>query len=218
MLFRSAAVAYTNNNLFNAYWLNYITETASKEALTAEVTMILSTDIIAKLDLRNPIYWHGVRWRVLEIRDYLVGQNMPCRVTLRRILNQTAFAGGTFTGGGAGSRGGNNDPNTKAPTGGNGPNEWEFTEAQLSLPAVTGPKGDTGATGAQGDAGIDGNSTGFVGTWVYVLGSGGGSATEFDSNDDRWDVLTQFSVNYTDAYSIDYYAFLQDLETKFNSG
>ena len=213
-----AAVPYTNNNLFNAYWLNYITETASKEALTAEVTMILTTAIVAKLNLRNPIYWHGVRWRVLEIRDYLVGQSKPCRDTLRRILNQTAFAGGTFTGGGPQSRGGNNDPNPKTPTGGNGPAEWEFTVQQLSLPAVTGPKGDTGDTGAQGDAGIDGNSTGFVGTWVYVLGGSAGSATEFDSDDDRWNVLTNFVLNNVDAYLIDYYTFMQDLETKFNAG
>jgi hypothetical protein len=32
-----------------------------------------------------------VLWRLLEIRDYLVGQKKPCRVTLRRILNLTEF-------------------------------------------------------------------------------------------------------------------------------
>ena len=30
-------ITYTNNNLYNKYWLNYITETTSKEALQLEV-------------------------------------------------------------------------------------------------------------------------------------------------------------------------------------
>ena len=213
-----AAVQYTNNNLFNAYWLNYITETASKEALTAEVTMILGTDIIAKLNLRNPIYWHGIRWRVLEIRDYLVGQNMPCRVTLRRILNQTAFSGGTFNGGGPQSRGGTNDPNPKTPTGGNGPAEWEYTETQLSLPAVTGPKGETGDTGATGATGIDGNSAGVVGTWIYDTSAGSTSSTRYKSDDPRFNMLNQFVLNNEDATSTDYYGLLQELDTKFQNG
>ena len=89
--------AYTNNNLYNTYWLNYINETVSQEALQLELTMMLSSVDIYQLDFRKPIYYGGSRWRLLEIRDYLVGQMKPCRVTLRRILNLADFAATTTT-------------------------------------------------------------------------------------------------------------------------
>ena len=89
--------AYTNNNLYNTYWLNYINETVSQEALQLELTMLLSSVDIYQLDFRKPIYYGGIRWRLLEIRDYLVGQMKPCRVTLRRILNLSDFAATTTT-------------------------------------------------------------------------------------------------------------------------
>ena len=89
--------AYTNNNLYNTYWLNYINETVSQEALQLELTMLLSSVDIYQLDFRKPIYYGGIRWRLLEIRDYLVGQMKPCRVTLRRILNLSEFAATTTT-------------------------------------------------------------------------------------------------------------------------
>ena len=82
---------YTNNNLYNTYWLNYINETVSQEALQLELTMLLSSVDIYQLDFRKPIYYGGIRWRLLEVRDYLVGQQKPCRVTLRRILNLAEF-------------------------------------------------------------------------------------------------------------------------------
>jgi len=84
-------ITYTNNNLYNKYWLNYITETTSKEALQLELTMMLSAADIYQLDFRKPIYYGGIRWRLLEIRDYILGQMKPCRVTLRRILNLAEF-------------------------------------------------------------------------------------------------------------------------------
>jgi hypothetical protein len=86
-----SVITYTNNNLYNKYWLNYITETTSKEALQLELTMMLNAADIYQLDFRKPIYYGGVRWRLLQIRDYLVGQQKPCRVTLRRILNLAEF-------------------------------------------------------------------------------------------------------------------------------
>jgi hypothetical protein len=83
---------YTNNNLFNAYWKNYIEEIASKEAMQVEATFLLTVTDIATLDFRIPIYWHGIKWRLLEIKDYRIGQNVMCRVTLRRILNLAEFS------------------------------------------------------------------------------------------------------------------------------
>ena len=61
--------AYTNNNLYNTYWLNYINETVSQEALQVELTMLLSSVDIYQLDFRKPIHYGGLRWRLLEIRD-----------------------------------------------------------------------------------------------------------------------------------------------------
>lgn len=86
-----STIAYTNNNLYNQFWWNFILETTSKEALQLEQSMMLTTTDIATLDFRKPIFYGGVLWRLLEIRDYLVGQKKPCRVTLRRILNLTDF-------------------------------------------------------------------------------------------------------------------------------
>jgi hypothetical protein len=83
---------YTNNNLFNTYWRNYIEEIASKEAMQVEATFLLTVTDIATLDFRIPIYWHGIRWRLLEIKDYRIGQNVMCQVTLRRILNLAEFS------------------------------------------------------------------------------------------------------------------------------
>jgi len=83
---------YTNNNLFNTYWKNYIEEIASKEAMQVEATFLLTVMDIATLDFRAPVYWHGIRWRLLEIKDYRIGQNVMCRVTLRRILNLAEFS------------------------------------------------------------------------------------------------------------------------------
>ena len=85
-------INYTNNNLYNAYWLNYINETVSSEALQLELTMMINAADVYQLDFRKPIYYGGIRWRLLEVRDYLVGQQKPCRVTLRRILNLAEFA------------------------------------------------------------------------------------------------------------------------------
>ena len=84
-------IAYTNNNLYNVYWWNFIRETTSKESLQLELSMMLTAVDIAALDFRKPVYYGGVLWRLIEIRDYLVGQMKPSRVTLRRILNLAEF-------------------------------------------------------------------------------------------------------------------------------
>lgn len=82
---------YTNNNLFNKYWLMYITEITSKEAMTIEAYFQINVTDIAKLDFRNPIYFNGIKWRLLEISEYEVGKNKLVKCKLRRILNLSAF-------------------------------------------------------------------------------------------------------------------------------
>ena len=84
-------MSYNNNNLFNNFWNGYIFELTSKQAMTVECTMLLTSTDIATLDFRNLIYWKGINWRLLEIKDYTVGQSKLCRVTMRRVLPIDAF-------------------------------------------------------------------------------------------------------------------------------
>jgi hypothetical protein len=137
--------AYTNNNLFNIYWWNFIQETVSREAMQLELSIMLNAVDISQLDFRTPIYYGGVRWRLLEIRDYEIGQQKPCRVTLRRILNLTEFVPkqiGYFPYDGP-------VPATDSDY----PNEVPPIPLVKELPAVAGPPGETGATGATGAVG-----------------------------------------------------------------
>lgn len=89
-------VPYTNANLFNLYWKTYIEETTSKEAMQIELSVILDSVDIYALDFRKPIYWNGIRWRLIEIRDYTIGGERPCQVVLRRILNLSEPATGAI--------------------------------------------------------------------------------------------------------------------------
>jgi len=84
-------MSYNNNNLFNNFWNGYIYELTSQQAMTVECTMLLTSTDIATLDFRNLIYWKGINWRLLEIKDYAVGQSTLCRVTLRRVLPIDTF-------------------------------------------------------------------------------------------------------------------------------
>jgi len=84
-------MSYNNNNLFNNFWNGYIYELTSQQAMTVECTMLLTSTDIATLDFRNLIYWKGINWRLLEIKDYAVGQSTLCRVTLRRVLPIDVF-------------------------------------------------------------------------------------------------------------------------------
>jgi hypothetical protein len=84
-------MSYNNNNLFNNFWNGYIFELTSQQAMTVECTMLLTSTDIATLDFRKLIYWKGINWRLLEIKDYAVGQSTLCRVTMRRVLPIDAF-------------------------------------------------------------------------------------------------------------------------------
>jgi hypothetical protein len=81
---------YTDTNLFKTYWLRYIEETVSKESMQIELDVMLDPVDIYNLDFRKPIYIDGIKFRLLEVRDYVVGGNTKCRALLRRILNLSA--------------------------------------------------------------------------------------------------------------------------------
>ena len=70
----------------------YITEITSKEAMTIDAYFQINVTDIAKLDFRNPIYFNGIKWRLLEISEYEVGKNKLVKCKLRRILNLNVFA------------------------------------------------------------------------------------------------------------------------------
>ena len=89
-----SVVDYTNANLFNTYWKTYIEETTSKEAMQIEVEVILDAADIYALDFRKLIYFGGIKWRLLEIRDYTIGGETKCTALLRRVLNLSEPATG----------------------------------------------------------------------------------------------------------------------------
>jgi hypothetical protein len=88
---------YTDTNLFKTYWLRYIEETVSKESMQIELDVMLDPVDIYNLDFRKPIYIDGIKFRLLEVRDYVVGGNTKCRALLRRILNLSAPSTGAVT-------------------------------------------------------------------------------------------------------------------------
>ena len=158
---------YTNNNLFNIYWWNFIQETVSREAMQLELSIMLNAADISQLDFRTPIYYGGVRWRLLEVRDYEIGQQKPCRVTLRRILNLTEFAPKQiyyfpYDG-------------PVPATDSDYPNEVPPIPTIKELPAVAGPPGETGATGATGAVGPAGEG--------YTRGDAAGDIKYWDGAD-----------------------------------
>jgi hypothetical protein len=158
---------YTNNNLFNIYWWNFIQETVSSEAMQLELSIMLNAVDISQLDFRTPIYYGGVRWRLLEIRDYEIGQQKPCRVTLRRILNLTEFVPKQI---------GYLPYDGPVPaTDSDYPNEVPPIPLVKELPAVAGPPGETGATGATGAVGPTGEG--------YTPGDAAGDIKYWDGTD-----------------------------------
>jgi hypothetical protein len=158
---------YTNNNLFNIYWWNFIQETVSREAMQLELSIMLNAVDISQLDFRTPIYYGGVRWRLLEIRDYEIGQQKPCRVTLRRILNLTEFVFKQI---------GYLPYDGPVPaTDSDYPNEVPPIPSVKELPAVAGPPGATGATGATGAVGPAGEG--------YTKGDAVGDIKYWDGTD-----------------------------------
>jgi hypothetical protein len=158
---------YTNNNLFNIYWWNFIQETVSREAMQLELSIMLNAVDISQLDFRTPIYYGGVRWRLLEIRDYEIGQQKPCRVTLRRILNLTEFVPKQI---------GYLPYDGPVPaTDSDYPNEVPPIPLVKELPAVAGPPGATGATGATGAVGPTGEG--------YTPGDAAGDIKYWDGAD-----------------------------------
>jgi hypothetical protein len=158
---------YTNNNLFNIYWWNFIQETVSREAMQLELSIMLNAVDISQLDFRTPIYYGGVRWRLLEVRDYEIGQQKPCRVTLRRILNLTEFVFKQI---------GYLPYDGPVPaTDSDYPNEVPPIPSVKELPAVAGPPGETGATGATGAVGPAGEG--------YTPGDAAGDIKYWDGAD-----------------------------------
>ena len=178
---------YTNNNLFNVYWWNFIRETVSRESMQLELSMMLNSTDISQLDFRTPIYYGGVRWRLLEIRDYIVGQMKPCRVTLRRILNLSEFVlNGNIT---------FFPYDGPVPaTDSDYPNEVPPQPIIKELPAVAGPQGETGATGPVGPAGAGftpGDAVGDIkywdgSNWVNLAIGGEGQVLEVASGIPSW--------------------------------
>jgi hypothetical protein len=63
-------VVYTTNNLFNAYWLQFIREIVDSDSKLVTTWVHLTPKLMYDLDFRTPIHIKGTNYRLNKIIDY----------------------------------------------------------------------------------------------------------------------------------------------------
>jgi hypothetical protein len=76
------------NNLFNAYWRNYMNELYSPEGRMMEAFFALDLKDILTFSFADKIWIQDSYWRILEISDYKVGLQESTKVKLIKFLDQ----------------------------------------------------------------------------------------------------------------------------------
>ena len=76
------------NNLFNAYWRNYMNELYSPQARIMEAFFALDLKDILTFSFADKIWIQDSYWRILEISDYKVGLQESTKVKLIKFLDQ----------------------------------------------------------------------------------------------------------------------------------
>jgi hypothetical protein len=82
---------YTDGNLFNTYWKNFIDTYCDKDAKKVMVYLQLNPVDIQNLDFRKLIYINGVLFYLLSIVDYNAMSDETTKVELLRVLNLDPF-------------------------------------------------------------------------------------------------------------------------------
>jgi len=75
------------NNLFNAYWRNYMNELYSPEGRIMEAFFALDLKDILTFSFADKIWIQDAYWRILEISDYKVGMYESTKVKLMKYLD-----------------------------------------------------------------------------------------------------------------------------------
>lgn len=76
------------NNLFNAYWRNYMNDLYSPEGRMMEAFFALDLKDILTFSFADKIWIQDSYWRILEISDYKVGLQESTKVKLIKFLDQ----------------------------------------------------------------------------------------------------------------------------------
>ena len=76
------------NNLFNAYWRNYMNELYSPEGRIMEAFFALDLKDILTFSFADKIWIQDSYWRILEISDYKVGLQESTKVKFIKFLDQ----------------------------------------------------------------------------------------------------------------------------------
>ena len=82
---------YTNANLFNVYWLEYLNQMYSTESRTMTAWFLLSPFDIQQFRFNDTIIVQGVAYRVLSINEYSTDMYQPCEVVLQKVIDTVPF-------------------------------------------------------------------------------------------------------------------------------
>lgn len=91
-----AIFKYTNNNLFNRFWLDYVKLYTDKDAKKVKLYLTLLPTDIANLDFRKLIYINGVLFYLLSVNDYNANSDESTSVELLKVLDLTGFTPSVF--------------------------------------------------------------------------------------------------------------------------
>lgn len=87
---------YTDGNLFNTYWKNFVDTYTNKDAKKIIAYLQLTPVDMNNLDFRKLIYINGVLFYLLSVTDYKPNNDESTKVELLKVLNLPAFVPTTF--------------------------------------------------------------------------------------------------------------------------
>jgi len=86
-----AIYRYTNNNLFNRFWLDYVKLYTDKDAKKVKLFVQLTPVDVLNLDFRKPIYINGTLFYLLSVNDYDANSNESTSIELLKVLDLAPF-------------------------------------------------------------------------------------------------------------------------------
>jgi hypothetical protein len=91
-----AIFRYTNNNLFNRFWLDYVKLYTDKDAKKVKLFVQLTPVEMTNLDFRKLIYINGVLFYLLAVNDYDANSDESTSVELLKVLDLEGFVPTVF--------------------------------------------------------------------------------------------------------------------------
>jgi hypothetical protein len=91
-----AIYRYTNNNLFNRFWLDYVKLYTDKDAKKVKLFLQLTPVDMLNLDFRKPIYINGTLFYLLSVNDYDANSDESTSIELLKVLDLAPFTPTVF--------------------------------------------------------------------------------------------------------------------------